>query len=466
MDETRGLTALLTRAAEPPGGPLIVSGPQLVGRARRRTRARRMAAVGSVVVSALVVVAASAALSGTPKTPLVGGHPTPPSQTGPNAAEIANGHWSFLPPAPIAGRQDPATAWTGTQMLVWGGSAQGSDHLYSDGASFDPAASRWRLLPRSPLGPRTRAASVWTGSEWFIWGGYDDESGSTPHSASTGALYDPSTAAWRSVSRSPLSARVDAHALWTGRQVLVVGGWSPSTVGSGATFLELAAYDPSTDRWTTLPSIPARQGKGQPYRVNATLVGGRLEVWVGWAYSETHGNTGTSTGGVYTSGFDLVAQSWTAPVVWTHFLSSPISTGDGVLMAAEDFRPNPYAHGPGPQFNLRGGQLDLRNGAWRQISHGPVDDSRPQSVWTGRALLSFNGSTQKGSQLPGDAAVWDPATDRWFSLPKAPRAGEGDQLAAVWTGQELIVWGEMYKQSDLSVAGPVPIAAVGLRLGR
>ena len=52
------------------------------------------------------------------------------------AAQLAAGHWSTLPAAPIPPRDDASVVWTGSELLVWGG----GDH--DDGAAYDPTKHR------------------------------------------------------------------------------------------------------------------------------------------------------------------------------------------------------------------------------------------------------------------------------------------------------------------------------------
>ena len=49
--------------------------------------------------------------------------------------------WSPLPQAPLLGRTDPTAAWTGTQLIVWGGEKPGQNvaSAFYDGAAFTPA---------------------------------------------------------------------------------------------------------------------------------------------------------------------------------------------------------------------------------------------------------------------------------------------------------------------------------------
>src|SRR5262249_12326650 len=83
--------------------------------------------------------------------------------------------WRPMSPegAPPA-RFDPALVWTGKELIVWGGAADGGDHLspLQDGARYDPVADRWRpLTAQDAPGPRYRPAGLWTGQELIVWSG-------------------------------------------------------------------------------------------------------------------------------------------------------------------------------------------------------------------------------------------------------------------------------------------------------
>jgi hypothetical protein len=60
--------------------------------------------------------------------------------------------------------------WTGTEMIVWGGSSGSAFHI--TGGRYDPATNRWRAtsIASAPTGRELHAA-VWTGREMIVWGG-------------------------------------------------------------------------------------------------------------------------------------------------------------------------------------------------------------------------------------------------------------------------------------------------------
>ena len=98
---------------------------------------------------------------------------------------------------------------------------------------------------------------------------------------------------------------------------------------------------------------------------------------------------------------------------------------------------------------------------------GPVDSLRPSAVWTGSALLAFNTTTEmsgpNGIRQPGEAAVWDPATNTWSPLPPAPLYGT--DIAAVWAGDQLLEWGDLFVPTDPGANTAPSAQTVGLRFG-
>ena len=169
---------------------------------------------------------------------------TPPPAS---AQQLLSGHWSVLPAAPIAARAGGSVVWTGSELLVWGGAEGDQDQeRYRDGAAYSPSTGRWRLLPSAPLSARVDQATVWTGTEMIVWGGYDQESTEASQVTANGAAYDPSTNRWLMLPASPLSARAGSVAMWTGAEMVILGGQSGQTANSSSqSYGDGAAYDPA-----------------------------------------------------------------------------------------------------------------------------------------------------------------------------------------------------------------------------
>jgi hypothetical protein len=132
------------------------------------------------------------------------------------------------------------------------------------GGRVDYAApGSWRKAPSPPLSPRESARAVWTGHEVLVVGG-SDAPPCPPNAqcAATrrpplrdGAAYDPRTRAWRRIARAPVGFDF-AEAAVVGGTVFVATPGNDSRPGSPAAVL---AYGVARDRWRRLPTPPRPQ---------------------------------------------------------------------------------------------------------------------------------------------------------------------------------------------------------------
>jgi N-acetylneuraminic acid mutarotase len=102
-------------------------------------------------------------------------------------------NWRRLPAMEFP-RDGHVAVWTGSQLLVWGGRTEqaGTTARPSHGEAFDPETDRWSPLPKSPLRGRNAPTGVWTGTMMVVWGG----SSISPDPAqqfADGASYTPGT---------------------------------------------------------------------------------------------------------------------------------------------------------------------------------------------------------------------------------------------------------------------------------
>lgn len=199
---------------------------------------------GWQIVSALVVVALVAGVSG-----FLIGRGT--DQTDRSSGTSAT--WESLPPAPIAGRIAAAAVWTGTEMIVWGGVTETAvgpgpcDRCASDGAAYDPATRAWRLLTPPPAGVRGGGANaaVWTADQMLVW------ASNSPDGPAGAALYNPVADTWRTLPSGPLGAREGHATVWTGKELLVVGGHR----GDAGAEPVAAALDPRAGTWRVVSAF-------------------------------------------------------------------------------------------------------------------------------------------------------------------------------------------------------------------
>lgn len=199
---------------------------------------RRRVIAGAV---ATLVFAAAAAFAW---TAFRGGHESVPADDPWAWAPVG---WSELPPPP-EWRDGAAIVWTGEELLYWGGTPRGAGEgaAVADGFAFSPATRTWRRLPPAPW-PGGNADAVWTGSKALFFDARIADGEVAP------LAFDPVRNAWRPLPPSPLSPLWGGAWAWTGEELVVVGGGGqgdPST-------REAAALNPQTESWRLLPEAPA-----------------------------------------------------------------------------------------------------------------------------------------------------------------------------------------------------------------
>ncbi len=163
---------------------------------------------------------------------------------------------------------DGILAWTGREAIGWGGGCCGD--ALANGAAYNPATGRYRALARSPLAPSQHPVGAWTGRELILLvSGFNPDGKPWPAKLARAAAYDPAANAWRRI--APLPEAGDGSlgtAVWDGRELLLVA--------AGRNAQSAYAYDPATNRWRPRASLPAPRRGG-----TAVWTGTRLVVWGG-----------------------------------------------------------------------------------------------------------------------------------------------------------------------------------------
>lgn len=168
-------------------------------------------------------------------------------------------------------RKRAVAVWTGSEMLVWGGENGAGDFSFGTGAHYNPVTDEWDPIPMDGAPePRSYFTPAWTGSEMVIWGGFRSGFGRV----ASGGLYDPVAREWRPIGSDGETPELrNSHAaVWTGNAFLVFGGFWGDFVGNGY------RYDPVEDLWTALP------GYGSPTRRHRNLgvwTGSEFITWGG-----------------------------------------------------------------------------------------------------------------------------------------------------------------------------------------
>ena len=429
MSDIQELLEELATDGMPRGADAVFAGATDRATRHRRARVRRrsLSAVGAVALVVVVVVIAQSSHSGQQPTHNRVGVEGTTTTTIANATavQLAAGHWSTIPAAPLSARLQTSTVWTGKELIVWGGIDTPSGKPNNDGAAYSPVARTWRKLAPSLLTPHAGAAAVWTGSEVVFWGGVQPEPPGRVTRASVAAVaYSPETNSWRSLGAAPLAPVSAPVGVWSGDRVVLFAG------------AEAASYDPATRRWERLPS-PTPAHKPLAWAFAAAAGPGRILAW-----SESYGQRTVGPGETVGYGgtdlfrYDESSRRWTA------------------LGSAAFSRPD-AAFWTGRRLLVRGdisdGAGDIEFGASYDVATGiatplPTDAvnrdgfaaSHLSSAWTGKALWSFNAAGGEGTVRLGDASVYDVTTNTWRRISRAPFSCT--PAPPVWTGATIVLY--------------------------
>jgi N-acetylneuraminic acid mutarotase len=362
-----------------------------------------------------------------------GAPPAPPtsagavSETEPAEDPCASpGTWDAVAPIELPGRVDHTAVWTGSEMVMWGGT-QGMRNPRSDGARYDPAADAWQPMSMrdAPI-ERDDHVAVWTGEEMIVWGGnYTDED---TEKLDNGGRYDPVADRWRALPDAPLTARDDPRAVWTGEEMIVWGGRDEQQhTGDGARFA------PRKNRWRKVST------KGAPLARedhSAVWTGTEMIVWGGWTGDDDARSYALDAGR-----YDPRTDRWRpislegAPepredhtAIWT---GTEMIVWGGVIRDADGER----------HQVATGGRYDPVSDTWTAITMGDAPEAREDGVvvWTGRDMLVWGG--QQADTPMSSGARYVASADRWCSIAGDDAPAARRDHAGVWTGRALVLWG-------------------------
>src|SRR5262245_19049308 len=105
-------------------------------------------------------------------------------------------------------------------MIVWGGRA--SDDYLGDGGRYNPEADIWTSITTNGA-PRGRAynAVAWTGKEMIVWGGFGWILPKTDRFRADGARYDLDRDEWKPISSDGAPpAGPGFCSAWTGKVLI------------------------------------------------------------------------------------------------------------------------------------------------------------------------------------------------------------------------------------------------------
>jgi len=192
--------------------------------------------------------------------------------------------WKALAPMPTK-RGSPVAAVVGERIYVIGGATTppGSKETavhparphVSVGAveEYDPSTNTWRQRSSMPT-PRNHATSGVVNAKIYVIGGRVGAAFISAGSSNVEVVeeYDPATDAWGSARARMPSARSAMASGVHGGRVYVTGG-EGQNAQMMYTFRALEAYDPASNSWTVLPSLPVSR-----HGLAGAVLGNRLHI--------------------------------------------------------------------------------------------------------------------------------------------------------------------------------------------
>ena len=314
-------------------------------------------------------------------------------------------------------------AWTGSEMIIWGGD-NGSIAI-NDGARYNPASNSW-VAVNSTNAPSSREyhTAVWDGSEMLVWGGQGfDINTFTFIGVNTGARYNPASDSWSRINTNGAPAgRMSHTAVWTGTEMIAWGGNTGSALlGDGG------RYNPGADSWTLiLSNAPSELAPRASH--TAIWTGNEMVVWGGSSNSINYAD-----GARYNPGSNTWSTMTAAGAPAARYGHTAVWSGSEMLVWG----------GYGNSVLNSGGRYNVALNSWTPISAAPVLGPRigHTAVWTGTEMIIWGGGNTSVSQTYGDGGRYNPTLNSWTAVNTSGAPSPRANHTAVWTGTEMIIWG-------------------------
>lgn len=311
-------------------------------------------------------------------------------------------------------------------MIVWGGWDNNSHVNFNTGGRYNPSADSWTATSttNAPAG-RLDFTAIWTGTEMIVWGGFANTG-----YFNSGGKYNPGTDGWIAISttNAPVGRELPTG-VWSGSEMIVWGGYyydgNDHYVNTGG------RYNPDTDSWTTTNTTNAPVGRESH---TAIWTGSRMVVWGGfYADPFTHE---LNTGGKYDPNTDSWAPTSTINVPAGRDSHRAVWTGSEMIIwgGLDDVI----------GYSNTGGRYNPNTNSWIATSptNAPSGRVGHSIIWTGDTMIVWGGLFYDTDyRFLNTGGRYDPNSNSWTATSTINAPSPRDLQAAVWTGNEMIVWG-------------------------
>ena len=142
--------------------------------------------------------------------------------------------WSNIaaPPAGYIATAAPVLIWTGSEVIVYGGSLAGADNYSNQVFKYNPTTNTWSntIATLNKPSPRFLLGTTYGDNKFFIWGGFEKQLNNIYIQVNSGSFYDFDTNTWNEIpiTFATPDRRASIQIDWSGEEMYVWGGSSES----------------------------------------------------------------------------------------------------------------------------------------------------------------------------------------------------------------------------------------------
>lgn len=297
----------------------------------------------------------------------------------------------------IGGEFLPSVFWTGSRVTIIRTENGGNEVT---GEQWDPATNESTQIAASGLAWRTNSGIVWTGEEIIVVGGSNG-----PGFDQVGAAYTPATDSWRPIADPPghvdaWENRIGGPAIWTGDEMIL---WEASLL-----------YNPTTDSWRSISQSPLSTQS----RRATVWTGSQIVVWGGCtlagAQCDERNEGLLSNGAMYDPATDTWAVMPPSPLAPAVHMVADWDGSNVVIVITES----------GSEDGSQAATFDPQTLQWATITAPPIKARRNAAgIWAEGQFVIWGGRVEGEGVELADGASYDPATRLWSILPDGPGPG-------------------------------------------